>query len=245
MLICFALVNLLRSTGILACNPFQKLDFLIGNHENMQRSTEDEVYRRIQQAKVNRGRGGYAGRGRGGVPFGSRSGSTSEFRPPPPPKQNSKGRNSKHQFWPHPDYNNNRNSNSNNRNNHNNNNGSYGVRGRSSTLSYGEKGESRSVIFRKAETTAVPDLVDRSTENVECEEECEEECEHVECKDVEQDASDGEDNSGNESSGDDMIHRSIDCGNAHMCRFHRLIERGTRHIACPPFSHATFTFQSC
>ncbi|CAO3567596.1 unnamed protein product [Mortierella alpina] len=80
---------------------------LAGRHQQYrQHSTEDEIYARIQRAKG--GRGG----GRSGEGYPSSSGSRGKnggaggYRPPPPPpKQNSNGKNSKHVFWPHPDYN--------------------------------------------------------------------------------------------------------------------------------------------
>ncbi|KAF9116062.1 hypothetical protein BGX27_005091 [Mortierella sp. AM989] len=81
------------------------LPFTGGNHQHRQKSNEEEIYRRIQQAKAGR-RGG---RSDGGSP-GSSANGFGGFRPPIP-KQNGNGKNSKHQFWPHPDHINTRNSN--------------------------------------------------------------------------------------------------------------------------------------
>ncbi|KAF9994357.1 hypothetical protein BGZ79_000901 [Entomortierella chlamydospora] len=75
------------------------------NHQHRQRSTEEEIYRRIQQAKANR-RGGGSEDGSSAP----RANGSSGFRPPIP-RQNGNGKNSKHYFWPHPDYNNTRNNN--------------------------------------------------------------------------------------------------------------------------------------
>ncbi|KAF8977533.1 hypothetical protein BGZ46_007325 [Entomortierella lignicola] len=75
------------------------LSFTGRNHQHRQRSTEEEIYRRIQQAKANR---------RGGRLYeeasGSRANGPNGFRPPIP-RQNGNGKNSKHYFWPHPEHN--------------------------------------------------------------------------------------------------------------------------------------------
>ncbi|KAF9573689.1 hypothetical protein EC968_008205 [Mortierella alpina] len=80
---------------------------LTGRQHYRQQSTEDDIYARIQRAKGGRG-GGRSGEGYPS-PSGSRGnrsrGSGGYRPPPPPPKQNSNGKNSKHVFWPHPDYN--------------------------------------------------------------------------------------------------------------------------------------------
>ncbi|KAF9203214.1 hypothetical protein BGZ49_006661 [Haplosporangium sp. Z 27] len=83
------------------------LSFTGRNHQHRQRSTEEEIYRRIQQAKANR---------RGGSLYeeasGSRANGSNGFRPPIP-RQNGNGKNSKHYFWPHPEHNNTHNNNNN------------------------------------------------------------------------------------------------------------------------------------
>ncbi|KAF9583531.1 squalene synthetase-like protein, partial [Lunasporangiospora selenospora] len=89
-------------------------------HHNRQRAIEEDIYRQIQAAKANRGGGsGYEGRGKGR--YRDNGGDNSphrpnlyqqqqqqqqqqRFYPQPPPKQNSKGKNSKHQHWSHPDF---------------------------------------------------------------------------------------------------------------------------------------------
>ncbi|KAF9961778.1 hypothetical protein BGZ72_002017 [Mortierella alpina] len=81
---------------------------LTGRHQQYrQQSTEDDIYARIQRAKGGRG-GGRSGEGYppSSGSRGNRNGGPGGYRPPPPPpKQNSHGKNSKHFFWPHPDYN--------------------------------------------------------------------------------------------------------------------------------------------
>ncbi|KAG0057630.1 hypothetical protein BGZ83_007003 [Gryganskiella cystojenkinii] len=85
-----------------------------GRNQRRQKSTEEDIYRKIQAAKGQRG----GGRG-GGNPGGYRP-------PPPPPKQNSNGKNSKHFFWPHPDHHNQASSSSSASFNNNSNNGQRG-----------------------------------------------------------------------------------------------------------------------
>ncbi|KAG0371151.1 hypothetical protein BGX24_001822, partial [Mortierella sp. AD032] len=78
------------------------LTFVGRNHQQRQKATEEDIYRRIQEAKGGRSSASPSG-GRGGRATGG------GFRPPPPPKQNSNGKNSKHFFWPYPEDNNNNN----------------------------------------------------------------------------------------------------------------------------------------
>ncbi|KAF9096165.1 hypothetical protein BGX23_011860 [Mortierella sp. AD031] len=79
-----------------------QLNFVGRNHQQRQRATEEEIYRRIQAAKGDRSSASPSG-GRGG---GRGGGSGGGFRPPPPPKQNGNGKSSKHFFWPYPEDNN-------------------------------------------------------------------------------------------------------------------------------------------
>ncbi|KAI8599571.1 hypothetical protein EDD21DRAFT_156683 [Dissophora ornata] len=161
---------------------------LIANHLLNQRSAkEEEVYRRIQQAKAG------GGRRSGESSSGYRANGSGEgFRPPPPPKQNGKGKNSKHFFWPHPEYNNN-NNNNNNRNNSSNSgyDNTQNRRGQASSSNL-QGGKPRNgpvqVLFNRATSLSDPAM---QGENVEEDDDC-------------------EDDSENDSSDDLMINRGID-----------------------------------
>ncbi|KAG0305239.1 hypothetical protein BGZ98_004436 [Dissophora globulifera] len=173
------------------------------NRYQQQRSAvEDEVYRRIQQAKANRGRPGE------GAQKYRTNGSGGYRTPPPPPKQNGNGKNSKHFFWPHPDHNNNHNySNSNNNNSSNNNNkknthGAASSKNHSYNYNYdsnnydssshsnsAQRSKSKSVQVAFSKATALSDSVMRDQVNGD---------------------NDDDDDASEDDSSDDLINRGID-----------------------------------
>ncbi|KAF9358788.1 hypothetical protein BGX26_000931 [Mortierella sp. AD094] len=156
------------------------LSFTGRNHQQRQRSTEEEIYQRIQQAKANR-RGGGSDEGSSV----SRANGSSGFRPPIP-RQNGNGKNSKHCFWPHPDHNNTRNNNG-----HSSANSSQRGRPRNAPIQ---------VMFQRASSISDPTAQNLHDED---EDEDDEEQDPLNLDD------DVDDESENDSS-DDLINRGID-----------------------------------
>ncbi|KAI1301117.1 hypothetical protein EDD11_005807 [Mortierella claussenii] len=168
------------------------LSFTGRNHQRHQRSTEEEVYHRIQQAKADRGGNDRMGRVGAGTSSGYRAnGSPNGYRPPPPPpKQNGNGKNSKHFFWPPPsNYND---------NNDNNNNSNTQLRVGSSNSS--QRGRARNVLFNRA-TPLTDSSMLRSQNDDDSEDD-------ADADDVAQDGN-CEDESEADSS-DDLISRGVD-----------------------------------
>ncbi|KAF9984763.1 hypothetical protein BGZ75_003693 [Mortierella antarctica] len=127
---------------------------LTGRHQQYrQQSTEGEIYARIQKAKGGRG-GGRSGEGypSSSGSRGHRNGGAGGYRPPPPPpKQNSNGKNSKHVFWPHPDYNTNHGPSSN-----------VSQRGGRSRNGGGPRGQ---VLFNRATDLSNPAIQDQDSDD--------------------------------------------------------------------------------
>lgn len=130
----------------------------LGNQQHKQRSTEEEIYRRIQQAKANR-RGGNSNEQQPR----SRTNGSGGFCPPIP-KQNGNGKNSKHSFWPRPN---------NSNNNNNNNNNTRSNNGQSNNSRRGKQ-----VLFQKSTSSPGPltqdvDESDQDDDQVDMEDESE------------------------------------------------------------------------